>query len=78
LRFDNRKIVSIENGTMGEEGYFKAVDKSFDSFNASGYKMDLADDLIVRLNLASGFQAPNLAELTSNGFTKEQTAENWK
>jgi iron complex outermembrane receptor protein len=68
LRFDNRKIVSIENGTMGEEGYFKAVDKSFDSFNASlGYKMDLADDLIVRLNLASGFRAPNLAELTSNG-----------
>jgi iron complex outermembrane receptor protein len=38
LRFDNRKIVSIEHGTMGEEGYFKAVDKSFDSFNASGYK----------------------------------------
>jgi iron complex outermembrane receptor protein len=37
----------------------KAVDKSFDSFNASlGYKMDLADDLIVRLNLASGFRAP--------------------
>ena len=68
LRFDNRKIVSIENGTMGEEGYFKAVDKSFDSFNASlGYKMDLADDLTVRLNLASGFRAPNLAELTSNG-----------
>jgi iron complex outermembrane receptor protein len=32
-----------------------------------GYKMDLADDLIVRLNLASGFRAPNLAELTSNG-----------
>jgi iron complex outermembrane receptor protein len=29
--------------------------------------MDLADDLIVRLNLASGFRAPNLAELTSNG-----------
>jgi iron complex outermembrane receptor protein len=28
--------------------------------------MDLAD-LIVRLNLASGFRAPNLAELTSNG-----------
>jgi hypothetical protein len=35
--------------------------------------MDL-DDLIVRLNLASGFRAPNLAELTSNEFTKEQTA----
>jgi iron complex outermembrane receptor protein len=23
---------SYRNGTMGEEGYFKAVDKSFDSF----------------------------------------------
>jgi iron complex outermembrane receptor protein len=68
LRFDNRKIVSIENGVLGQEGYFRAVDRSFDSFNASlGYKMDLADDLTLRLNLASGFRAPNLAELTSNG-----------
>jgi iron complex outermembrane receptor protein len=39
LRFDNRKIATTENGIVGEEGYFKAVDKSFDSFNASlGYK----------------------------------------
>jgi iron complex outermembrane receptor protein len=68
LRFDNRKITSVENGTVGEEGYFKAIDKSFDSFNASlGYKTDLADDFTLRLNLASGFRAPNLAELTSNG-----------
>jgi iron complex outermembrane receptor protein len=64
LRFDNRKIVS--NGTMGEEG-FKAVDKSLTALTLPCYKMDLADDLIVRLNLASGFRAPNLAELTSNG-----------
>jgi len=68
LRFDNRKITTEEHGTLGEEGYFKAVDKSFDSFNASlGYKTNLADDLTLRLNLASGFRAPNLAELTSNG-----------
>ena len=68
LRFDNRKIATTENGTVGEEGYFKAVDKSFDSFNASlGYKTNLAEDLTLRLNLASGFRAPNLAELTSNG-----------
>jgi iron complex outermembrane receptor protein len=50
---------------------------NLDSFNASlGYKMDLADDLIVRLNLASGFRAPNLAELTSNGV-HEGTNRNW-
>ena len=68
LRFDNRKIATTENGIVGEEGYFKAVDKSFDSFNASlGYKTNLAEDLTLRLNLASGFRAPNLAELTSNG-----------
>lgn len=68
LRFDNRKITSIENGVVGEEGYFKAIDRSFDSFNASlGYKTNLAQNVTMRLNLASGFRAPNLAELTSNG-----------
>ncbi|NRT13468.1 TonB-dependent receptor [Flavobacterium sp. 14A] len=68
LRYDNRKITSEENGTVGEEGYFQAIDKSFDSFNAAlGYKTDLASNFTMRLNLASGFRAPNLAELTSNG-----------
>lgn len=68
LRFDNRQIASVENGTIGEEGYFKAIDRSFDSFNAAlGYKTNLAQDFTMRLNLASGFRAPNLAELTSNG-----------
>jgi iron complex outermembrane receptor protein len=68
LRFDNRKINSESNGSIGQEGYFEAIDKSFDSFNASlGYKTNLARDFTLRLNVASGFRAPNLAELTSNG-----------
>lgn len=68
LRYDNRKINSEANGILGEEGSFVALDKSFDSFNASlGYKTDLAQNLTTRINLASGFRAPNLAELTSNG-----------
>ena len=68
LRFDNRKITTDAQGISGEEGSFDAIDKSFDSFNASlGYKTSLADDLTLRLNVASGFRAPNLAELTSNG-----------
>jgi iron complex outermembrane receptor protein len=68
LRFDNRKINSEANGILGEEGSFEALDKSYDSFNASlGYKTNLAQDLTMRLNVASGFRAPNLAELTSNG-----------
>jgi len=68
LRYDNRKVNSDAHGTLGEEGYFEAIDKSFDSFNASlGYKTDLAHNFTMRLNLATGFRAPNLAELTSNG-----------
>lgn len=68
LRYDNRKVSSDEHGTLGEEGYFESIDRSFDSFNASlGYKTDLAHNFTMRLNLATGFRAPNLAELTSNG-----------
>jgi iron complex outermembrane receptor protein len=68
LRFDNRAISTEANGTIGEEGSFEAVDKSYNSFNASlGYKTNLNDHLIFRLNVATGFRAPNLAELTSNG-----------
>ena len=68
LRFDNRNVTTENHGIIGEEGYFEAIDKSFDSFNASlGYKTDLAKNFTMRLNIASGFRAPNLAELTSNG-----------
>ena len=68
LRFDNRKVSSETHGIIGQEGYFESVDKSFDSFNASlGYKTHLAENFTLRLNIASGFRAPNLAELTSNG-----------
>ena len=68
IRFDNRKIISESHGISGDEDSFQAIDKSFNSFNASlGYKTNLANDLSLRLNVASGFRAPNLAELTSNG-----------
>lgn len=68
LRFDNRNISTTAHGISGDEGSFEAIDKSFDSFNASlGYKTNLTKDLALRLNVASGFRAPNLAELTSNG-----------
>src|SRR5690606_39471766 len=41
----------------------------FNSFNlAIGYRKDLSQELLLRANLASGFRAPNLSELTSNGL----------
>ncbi|WP_339631202.1 TonB-dependent receptor [Bizionia echini] len=56
-RYDNRWI-QIENN----------INKSFNSFNgAFGVKTNLSKNITARLNLATGFRAPNLAELTSDG-----------
>lgn len=68
IRYDNRHLVSEEYGDIDEEGYFEALNKKYNSFNASlGYKTNFATDLTFRLNTATGFRAPNLAELSSNG-----------
>jgi iron complex outermembrane receptor protein len=68
IRFDTRTVNTETHGNAGEEGYFESINKSFKSFNSSlGYKTNLNKEFNLRLNLASGFRAPNLAELTSNG-----------
>ncbi|WP_299162803.1 TonB-dependent receptor [uncultured Eudoraea sp.] len=69
IRFDNRTIKGEETGIVGEEGYIAQLDRNFNSFNAAlGYRIDFLKNFIGRINLASGFRAPNLAELTSNGI----------
>lgn len=56
-RYDNRQI-NVATG----------LNKDFNSFNgAIGFKTNIANNLTARINLASGFRAPNLAELTSDG-----------
>lgn len=68
LRYDRRQIDSDAFGTPGESEYIGPLDRSFNSFNAAaGYRIDIAPRVIGRLNLASGFRAPNLSELGSNG-----------
>lgn len=68
LRFDTRNLNSDAQGISGDEGSFEALNKVYSSWNASlGYKTNFSEAIIFRLNLASGFRAPNLAELTSNG-----------
>ena len=68
IRFDNRNITTESYGVLGDEGSFEAVVKNYNSFNGSlGYKTNLTKEFILRINVASGFRAPNLAELTSNG-----------
>ncbi len=68
IRFDRRKIESDAAREIGNMDYIPALDKTFESFTAAvGGKFDFSSELSIRLNLASGFRAPNLAELTSNG-----------
>jgi iron complex outermembrane receptor protein len=69
IRFDNRKINTEEYGIPGKEHYIEAIDRSLNSFSGSfGYKTNINQSLVARLNLASGFRAPNLSELSSNGI----------
>lgn len=69
IRFDSRKIESEAARNPLDDDYISALNKSFTSFAAAlGAKMNLVTNLSARLNLASGFRAPNLAELTSNGI----------
>lgn len=68
LRYDHRTIDGEANGISNDEGYIPEIDRSFESLNAAvGYKFNIMSDLVARLNVATGFRAPNLAELTSNG-----------
>ena len=69
VRFDNRNISTETHGELGNANYFKALDKNLNNFSgAIGLRSDLANNFVSRVNLALGFRAPNLSELTSNGF----------
>ena len=70
LRFDTRRISSEYHEVQHEDEIhiFDPINKYYTSFTASlGYKFNILSNIISRINLASGFRAPNLAELTSNG-----------
>jgi len=57
IRYDNRNI-NVESG----------IQKNFNSFNGSaGIKTNISKNITTRINLSTGFRAPNLAELTSDG-----------
>ena len=70
IRFDNRSIKTEKHEVQHEDEIhvFNPIDKSFNSFTASfGLKTRFYDAISARFNVANGFRAPNLAELTSNG-----------
>lgn len=68
LRYDVKTIAGQQMLIPLEEGYKRAFKKHYQSVNGSmGLTYKWTDKLLTRVNLASGFRAPNLAELSSNG-----------
>jgi len=71
IRYDFRDL-STSRHEIDDEGtlkVFEAINKNYKNFTASlGYKYNFNKSLTTRINLASGYRAPNLAELTSNGI----------
>lgn len=70
IRFDYRAIETEEHIIQHDDELhvFDALDQNYENFSASlGYKTTLFKVITSRFNAATGFKAPNLAELTSNG-----------
>ncbi|WP_166386437.1 TonB-dependent receptor [Polaribacter sp. 11A2H] len=70
VRYDNRNIETERHEVAHEDEIhiFEAVDKSYNSFTSSlGFKTSITDNFVARINIATGFRAPTLAELSSNG-----------
>lgn len=70
IRFDHRNLEteyhSVEH--EGETHEFNPISEDYSNVSASlGYKTKLFKNLNTRVNLASGFKAPTLNELASNG-----------
>jgi iron complex outermembrane recepter protein len=72
LRYDYRVLTAFSEGL---DGYIlpgdplnKKLTKTFSGFSGSlGTTFNLSNSLFIKSNLASGFRAPDLAELFSNG-----------
>lgn len=69
VRFDVRSIDGDQFGLFGEDNYIPEYSKTFPSFNfATGVYTEFSSELSLRANLSSGFRAPTMFELLSNGI----------
>ncbi len=68
LRVDGRFIDGTQYGTPGESSYISAFDHAYYAFNFStGIFHSFSDPFSLRASLSSGYRAPNMFELLSNG-----------
>ena len=74
VRFDSKNIDTKEMGIKDSANYFMPVNEDYQTFNgAIGAAFNANENLTFKLNVASGYRAPNLAELTSNGVHEGTT-----
>ena len=67
LRYDHRRLES-DAAMEGAEEKFVAQKRNFSNVSASlGYSWELDSAWTLKFNIARGFRAPTVAELTSNG-----------
>lgn len=80
IRYDNKTITSRTIGVPNDSTtYRKALDKNYGSFSGSiGATYNVSEKLLFRVNFATAYRTPNLAELTSNGQheTRYEVGEN--
>lgn len=71
-RYDHRNINSSINGIKNSADYMPALTNSYENLSASfGLNYLLAKNLYFYGNVGTGYRAPNMAELTSNGIRLE-------
>jgi len=67
-RYDYKNIATAEVGNPLDFNYRAALKKNYGSFSGSfGATYNVTDELLFRVNFATAYRTPNLAELTSNG-----------
>jgi iron complex outermembrane recepter protein len=76
LRYDHRQINTRQTGAQGTPASVQQpFHKGFDNLNGSVGESLNFKNLILKLNISSGFRAGNLAELAANGLHEGTT--NW-
>jgi iron complex outermembrane recepter protein len=72
VRYDKRTINSETSGIKDSADYMPSLAKNYENVSASfGLNYLLTNNTSIYANIGSGFRAPNMAELTSNGIRLE-------
>ena len=68
FRYDKHSIKTIGEGIIDSSTYKPVINKTFENISYSaGATYNMNKQLLFRANIAAGFRAPSLAELTANG-----------